>query len=82
MLSVLLYVGYQLGMGWPAISISRIPPVFVLGWEQGLWADNSFAFFLTAQADQAGSSLILGGVDASLATTPFKYYPVRLDAWW
>jgi hypothetical protein len=71
-----------LGMGWPAISIDRIAPVFVDGWNQGKWEDNSFAFFLTSTADQPGSTLILGGVDTSLASTPFKYYPVRLDAWW
>jgi len=71
-----------LGMGWPAISIDKITPVFNLGWEQGKWEDNSFAFFLTSTADQVGSTLILGGVDTSLAQTTFKYYPVRLDAWW
>lgn len=52
-----------LGMGWTAISIDGITPVFVAGWNQGLWQDNSFAFFLTSTPNQGGSALILGGVD-------------------
>ena len=50
-------------MAYPLISIDKITPVFTKGWEEKLWLDNSFSFFLTNKAGKAGSTLTLGGVD-------------------
>lgn len=69
-------------MAYPAISLDHITPVFNQGYEEGKFEDNSFAFYLTAESGADGSALVLGGVDPQYATTPFKYYPVRLQAWW
>jgi len=71
-----------LGMGWPAISVDNVTPIFMELWNQGSVQDNSFAFYLTPKAGQAGSTLILGGVDESLADGPFKYYDIAMEAWW
>jgi len=37
---------------------------------------------LTHKPNQAGSRLILGGVDPKFAAGSFKYYPVSMEAWW
>lgn len=52
-----------LGLAWPAISVDHVTPVFMEFWNQGSVSDNSFAFFLTSKAGEAGSTLVLGGVD-------------------
>jgi len=67
-----------LGMAYPAISVDNITPVFQTGFTQGVFQDNSFAFYLTQAPNAAGSVLTLGGVDYAYNTTQFKYYPVKL----
>jgi len=37
---------------------------------------------LTDKAGEEGSTLVLGGVDPAYAASDFKYYDVRLQAWW
>ncbi|EGR32788.1 hypothetical protein IMG5_070700, partial [Ichthyophthirius multifiliis] len=71
-----------LGLAYPKISVDNATPVFMKLIEQGKVQDGSFAFFLTNKAGQEGSRLILGGFDPQYAATPFKYYPVSLEAWW
>ena len=71
-----------LGMAFSAISVDNITPVFEVFVEEGSVSDGSFAFYLTSVAGEEGSSLVLGGVDPQFAATPFKYYPVILEAWW
>lgn len=69
-------------MAFSAISVDNITPVFEVLYEEGKVADGSFAFYLTSKAGEEGSSLVLGGVDPQFAATPFKYYPVTIEAWW
>jgi len=69
-------------MAFSAISVDNITPVFEVFVEEGSVSDGSFAFYLTSVAGEEGSSLVLGGVDPQFAATPFKYYPVILEAWW
>lgn len=71
-----------LGMAFSAISVDHITPVFQVLMQEGKVSDGSFAFFLTDKAGEEGSALVLGGVDPQFASTPFKYYPVSLEAWW
>lgn len=49
---------------------------------QGLVQDNSFSFYFSDKENSNDSELILGGIDYSYASTPFKYYPVILEAWY
>lgn len=71
-----------LGMAWPKISVDGVNPWFMDVFSQGQVDDNSFAFFLTPNAGEEGSALILGGVDPQYADGDFSYYPIALDAWW
>lgn len=71
-----------LGMGWPAISELGLPPVFSLMYQQGLIDTNSFSFYLSKTAGSNSSQLILGGIDQSLATGPFKYVPLLAENYW
>jgi len=41
-----------LGMGYQAISVDNIQPVFQKGYSEGIFANNSFAFYLTNNSDQ------------------------------
>jgi len=68
-----------LGMAYPSLA-EGLTPVFQVGMSQGAWANNTFAFYLSG--NPTGSMLFLGGYDPSYGTAPFKYYPVKLQAWW
>jgi len=70
------------GFGWQAISVNNVTPVFNALYQAGQVKENSFSFYLTPNGGQAGSSLVLGGVNPAYATTGFTYYPVSLKAWW
>lgn len=37
---------------------------------------------MTAKPNTEGSALVLGGVNPSYYTGDFKYYPLKLAAWW
>jgi cathepsin D len=71
-----------LGMGWPAISVGKMPLVFDLLYQQGKVSGNSFSFYLTKKAGQDGSALILGGADNKYAVEDFKYYPLKSENYW
>jgi hypothetical protein len=69
-------------MGWQAISVANVTPVFVNLWNSGKVQNNSFAFYLTGLSGEPGSSMVLGGVNPAYNATAFTYYPVSLKAWW
>lgn len=71
-----------LGMAWPTISVNGITPVFQNLFAQGSVPDNSFAFYLTKQAGQAGSTLTLGGYNSSLSKNDWNYVPVIAQDYW
>ena len=70
-----------LGMGWPALSVNKMKPVFFEFFDQGLISDKSYSFYLS-RGGVEGSSLVLGGVNTAYATTEFKYYPLLADTYW
>ena len=71
-----------LGMAFSTISIRGEPTVFDLLVKQGKVQDNSFSFYLTRNPGQEGSTLILGGVDKSLAKEAFTYHPLSNTTYW
>jgi cathepsin D len=71
-----------LGLAWKGISADDIPPVFMLMYEQNLIEDNSFSFYLSTTAGEAGSRLVLGGVDPALYTGNFTYHTLLSDTYW
>lgn len=70
-----------LGMGWPALSVNHMNPVFFELVEQGLVQDKSYSFYLS-KGGASGSSLVLGGVNHDYHTTDFKYYNLLADTYW
>lgn len=44
--------------------------------------DASFSFFLTKEANEAGSQLVLGGVEPAYAKSEWKYYPLVMENYW
>jgi hypothetical protein len=69
-------------MGWPAISVDKMPLIFDLLVSQGKVSGNSFSFYLTKTAGTNGSSLVLGGVNTKYADGDFKYYPLISKDYW
>jgi cathepsin D len=70
-----------LGLAFPSIAADGVTPVFQQMYEQGLIDNNSFSFYLT-QNGGAGSKLILGGVDSSLAKSDFTYHKLISETYW
>ncbi|CAG9315220.1 unnamed protein product [Blepharisma stoltei] len=70
-----------LGMAWQAIAEDGTPPAFTYLASQGL-VSNSFAFYLTKTANQAGSVLTLGGFNSTLSKGDWNYVPLYKQEWW
>jgi len=73
-----------LGMGWPAISVDGLEPVFQTAIDQKLVAEPKFAFWLgheTNEGELAGE-ITLGGVDTSKYTGDISYVPVTRKGYW
>lgn len=71
-----------LGMAWPQISVLGCPLIFDLLYQQGQVEGNSFSFYLTKKAGEAGSALVLGGVNPKYAAGDFKYYQLKMKNYW
>lgn len=71
-----------LGMAWPQISVNGMPLIFDLLVQQGQVSSNSFSFYLTRVPGSNGSALVLGGVNPSYQTGPFKYYNLKMQNYW
>ena len=71
-----------LGMAWPAISADSVTPVFQNLFSQGGVSPNSFAFYLTRNVGQAGSTLTLGGYNATLSKNDWAYVPLAAQDYW
>ena len=69
-------------MAWPSISVNGLPLIFDLLVKQGQVTSNSFSFYLTKKAGEAGSALVLGGVNDKYYTGSFKYYPLKMQNYW
>jgi hypothetical protein len=69
-------------MAWPSISVNGLPLIFDLLVKQGQVTSNSFSFYLTKKAGEAGSALVLGGINDKYYTGSFKYYPLKMQNYW
>jgi len=70
------------GMAWPSISENGITPPFMSFWQAGAVASNSFAFYLTKNANQVGSLLTLGGYNTSCSKNDWNYVPLIKEWYW
>lgn len=71
-----------LGLAWQTISVNNVVTVFQNLFSQGLVSQNSFAFYLTRNAGQAGSVLTLGGYNSTLSKNDWKYVPLLAQDYW
>ena len=71
-----------LGMAWQTISEDDVPTVFQRLYEENLVSDFSFSFYLSQEAGQTGSQLILGGVDTSLFIGALQYHNLASESYW
>jgi len=71
-----------LGMAWQAIAEDNVTPVFQYMYKQGLVADNSFSFYLTSNADENGSVLVLGGINENYSNGSFNYVTLSSETYW
>jgi len=71
-----------LGMAWQTISVDNVVTVFQNLFSQGSVSANSFAFYLTRNAGQAGSVLTLGGYNSTLSKNDWKYVPLIAQDYW
>lgn len=71
-----------LGLAFDTISVNHVEPIFYAMVRQQLIEDASFSFFLTKEANQAGSQLVIGGVDPAYAKSEFKYYDLAMENYW
>eukprot|EP01061_Rhynchopus_euleeides_P008832 TRINITY_DN17_c0_g1_i3.p2 TRINITY_DN17_c0_g1~~TRINITY_DN17_c0_g1_i3.p2 ORF type:complete len:405 (+),score=177.21 TRINITY_DN17_c0_g1_i3:51-1217(+) len=70
-----------LGLGWPAISVNGITPVFQTLMEQKSVEQGSFSFYLTGDPSET-SELVLGGTDPNHYTGDFQYHTLTHDTYW
>ena len=71
-----------LGMAWQTISVDNVTTVFQNLFSQGGVSQNSFAFYLTKTAGQAGSILTLGGYNSTLSKNDWNYVPLFSQDYW
>ena len=71
-----------MGLAWPALSVDGLPMYINEIFKQGGITDHSFSFFLTSKPNQAGSQLILGGVDPEYYTGTINYHSVLYETYW
>jgi cathepsin D len=70
-----------LGMGWPAISVDNLTPVFQNMIAQGAVPEPVFAFHLGHKNGQKGE-LVLGGIDATHFSGDLHYVPLSSESYW
>ncbi|CAG9328599.1 unnamed protein product [Blepharisma stoltei] len=71
-----------LGMAWQAISADNVPPVYQSMFKLGVLPSDSFAFYLTATDNAAGSALTLGGFNPSYTKGDWHYFTLIQDTYW
>ncbi|KAM9299445.1 cathepsin D-like [Gastrophryne carolinensis] len=72
-----------LGMGYPAISVDGVLPLFDNIMKQKLVEKNIFSFYLNRNPDApVGGELLFGGTDAKYYTGEFHYLNVTRMAYW
>jgi cathepsin D len=72
-----------LGMGWPAISVHHVTPVFQNMVAQSLVDKSEFAFYLDrSPGAKEGGELLLGGTDPAHYSGNFTYVPLTAQTYW
>uniref|UniRef100_A0A4W5MFY8 Peptidase A1 domain-containing protein n=1 Tax=Hucho hucho TaxID=62062 RepID=A0A4W5MFY8_9TELE len=72
-----------LGMGYPAISVNKITPVFDTAMAAKLLPQNIFSFYISRDPFAAvGGELMLGGTDPMYYTGDLHYVNVTRKAYW
>ncbi|CAI8055472.1 Cathepsin D [Geodia barretti] len=73
-----------LGMGWPAIAVDKVAPVFQNMVAQGLVAKPVFGFYLDRddETGELGGELILGGTDPTHYIGSLEYVPLSEETYW
>eukprot|EP00238_Polyblepharides_amylifera_P006249 CAMPEP_0196579632 /NCGR_PEP_ID=MMETSP1081-20130531/23796_1 /TAXON_ID=36882 /ORGANISM="Pyramimonas amylifera, Strain CCMP720" /LENGTH=414 /DNA_ID=CAMNT_0041899271 /DNA_START=125 /DNA_END=1369 /DNA_ORIENTATION=+ len=75
-----------LGLGFPAISVNHVPPVFNMMMAQGLVKEPVFAFWLSRVAGSGsapnGGEITFGGLDPNHYTGPITYVPLSAATYW
>lgn len=73
-----------LGMGWPAISVDGLEPVFQNMVDQKLVESPVFAFWLghESQEGELAGEITVGGIDKTRYTGDITYFPVTQKGYW
>ncbi|XP_023419200.2 pepsin F-like [Cavia porcellus] len=70
-----------LGLSYPSLGLPGTMPVFDSLWAQGRLSRKLFAFYLSSKAE-AGSMLMLGGVDPAYYSGDLHWVPVSKPRYW
>lgn len=71
-----------LGLGYPSISVNKVPPFFVQLVESGVVDEPVFSFFLNKDGDGKQSELILGGINEDHYTGNITWINVSEKKYW
>jgi cathepsin D len=72
-----------LGMGWPAIAVGGVTPVFQNMIAQSLVDHSEFSFYLDrTPGAKEGGELLLGGTDPAHYSSNFTYVPLTAQTYW
>lgn len=70
-----------LGLGFPPLSVNKVPTPFNNIISQGLTQDPVFAFYL-GTSDGAKGELVIGGIDPAHFTGPIQWVPLKSATYW
>lgn len=70
------------GMAFPSISVGHVPTYWDNVVEQGKVDQNMFSFYLTKNAGEDGSAMILGGSDKKYYEGEMHYTPLLNTTYW
>lgn len=71
------------GLGFPEISVGKVPPIWSAMVEQNLVNENVFSFWLNRNADDTnGGEIVFGGVDPKHYKGDHTYVPVSRKGYW